>query len=53
MAGKGSRPRKPSVPKEEYSNNFENIFGKKEVKPQWVPPPLPVDEDDAPETDDK
>lgn len=51
MAGKGSRPRKSNVPKEEYSNNFETIFGKKEVKPRWVAPPLPID--DSTDTDTK
>ena len=29
---------------DEYRDNHELIFGKKEPKPRWVPPPLPTDE---------
>ncbi len=42
--GKGSRPRPLSVPLEELDKNFDTIFGKKEPKPRWVPPPLPGEE---------
>ena len=49
MSGKGSRPRPYSVPKEEFDNSYDTIFGKKEPKPRWVPPPLPeVKEDGKP-----
>ena len=34
MAGKGSKPRPFSVPKDQYDNNHETIFGK------YVPPYL-------------
>ena len=40
---KGSRPRPMSVPLEQLNNNIDTIFGKKEPKPRWVPPPLPED----------
>jgi hypothetical protein len=38
---KGSRPRPLSIPIEELNNRLDTIFGKKETKPRWVPPPLP------------
>jgi hypothetical protein len=41
--GKGSSPRPFEVSHTEFSNSFEKIFGKKEPKPRWVPPPLPDD----------
>lgn len=41
---KTSRPRPFSVPLKEFDNTFETIFGKKEPKPRWVPPPLPTEE---------
>lgn len=40
---KGSRPRPLSIPIEELNNRLDTIFGKKEPKPRWVPPPLPED----------
>lgn len=40
---KGSRPRPLSIPLDELNNRLDNIFGKKEPKPRWVPPPLPED----------
>jgi hypothetical protein len=40
---KGSRPRPLSIPLEELNNRLDSIFGKKEPKPRWVPPPLPED----------
>ena len=40
---KGSRPRPLSVPIEELNNRLDTIFGKKEPKPRYVPPPLPED----------
>ena len=39
--GKGSNPRPFEVSYNEFSNSYENTFGKKEPKPRWVPPPLP------------
>lgn len=41
--GKGSRPRPLSIPIEELNNRLDTIFGKKEPKPRYVPPPLPDD----------
>jgi len=41
---KGSRPRPYSVPLKDFDNSFDNIFGKKEPKPRWVPPPVVVQE---------
>lgn len=38
---KGSRPRPLSIPIAELNNRLDTIFGKKEPKPRWVPPPLP------------
>jgi hypothetical protein len=38
---KGSRPRKYSVPLKEFDKTYEEIFGKKTPKEQYVPPPLP------------
>jgi hypothetical protein len=43
--GKGSRARRLAVPKAVFDNNFENIFGKKPPKEQWVPPPLVLKEE--------
>lgn len=40
---KGDRPRPSSIPLSEYNNNLDTIFGKKEPKARWVPPPLPVE----------
>ena len=40
---KGSRPRPLSIPLDELNNRIDNIFGKKEPKPRYVPPPLPED----------
>jgi hypothetical protein len=44
MAGKGSRPRPYSVPLKEFDSSYDNIFGKKETKEQWVPPPTVIKE---------
>ena len=41
---KGSSPRPFTVSQEEYGNRMDAIFGKKPPKPQYVPPPLPVEE---------
>ena len=41
---KGDRPRPMSIPLSEFNDNIDTIFGKKESKPRWVPPPLPVEE---------
>lgn len=41
MSGKGSSPRPYSVSLEEFDNKFDTIFGKKEPKERYVPPPLP------------
>jgi hypothetical protein len=30
-----------SIPIDELNNRLDTIFGKKESKPRWVPPPLP------------
>lgn len=38
---KGSRPRPLSIPIEELNNRLDTIFGKKEPRPRYVPPPLP------------
>jgi len=43
---KGSRPRPMSIPLDELNNRIDTIFGKKEPKPRWVPPPLPEDMQD-------
>ena len=40
---KGSRPRQSIVSQEELAARHTEIFGKKEPKPRWVPPPLPAD----------
>jgi len=40
---KGSRPRPLSIPLDELNDRIEGIFGKKEPKPRYVPPPLPED----------
>ena len=40
---KGSRPRPFSISQEELAQRHDQIFGKKEPKPRWVPPPLPED----------
>ena len=42
--GKGSRARPYSVPLKEFDNSFDNIFGKKEPKERWVPPPVEIKE---------
>lgn len=42
--GKGSRARLLSVPKEQFDNNFDSIFGKKKPREQWVPPPAVIKE---------
>ena len=41
MNGKGSSPRPLAVSLKEFDKNFDTIFGKKEKKEQYVPPPLP------------
>jgi hypothetical protein len=38
---KGTRPRPSVVSQEELAQRHEGIFGKKDPKPRWVPPPLP------------
>ena len=43
---KGSRPRLSTVSQEELAQRHESIFGKKDPKPRWVPPPLPEDMQD-------
>jgi hypothetical protein len=43
---KGSRPRPSVVSQEELAQRHESIFGKKDPKPRWVPPPLPEDMQD-------
>jgi hypothetical protein len=43
MSGKGSRPRPLTIPIDELNSRLDTIFGKKEPKPRWVPPPLPED----------
>jgi len=40
---KGSRPRPFSISQEELAAKHDEIFGKKESKPRWIPPPLPED----------
>jgi hypothetical protein len=45
MSGKGSVPRPYSVPQEEFDRRHEQIFGKREPKPRYVPPPLPAVEE--------
>lgn len=40
---KGSRPRPFSISQEELAARHDEIFGKKEPKPRYVPPPLPED----------
>ena len=40
---KGSRPRPSIVSREELAARHSEIFGKKEPKPRYVPPPLPED----------
>ena len=40
---KGSRPRPFSVSQEELAARHDTIFGTKEPKARWVPPPLPDD----------
>jgi len=39
---KGDRPRPLSIPLTEYNDRLDMIFGKKEPKERYVPPPLPV-----------
>lgn len=38
---KGSRPRPLTISQEELASRIEGIFGKKEPKERYVPPPLP------------
>jgi hypothetical protein len=45
MSGKGDTPRPFDVPYEQYEANHEAIFGKRERR-QYVPPPLPKQEDE-------
>ena len=40
---KGSRPRPAIVSQEELAARHSEIFGTKEPKPRYVPPPLPED----------
>ena len=40
---KGSRPRPSSVSQEELAAKHSEIFGTKDPKPRYVPPPLPED----------
>jgi hypothetical protein len=40
---KGSRPRPFSISQDKLAAKHDEIFGKKEPKPRWVPPPLPED----------
>jgi hypothetical protein len=40
---KGSRPRPFSISQEDLAAKHDEIFGKKEPKPRWIPPPLPED----------
>jgi len=40
---KGSRPRPFSISQEELGNRVENIFGKKPLREQYIPPPLTVE----------
>ena len=40
---KGSRPRPSIVSQEELAARHAEIFGQKEPKPRYVPPPLPED----------
>jgi hypothetical protein len=40
---KGSRPRPSIVSQEELAARHAEIFGKKDPKPRYVPPPLPED----------
>ena len=40
---KGSRPRPSIVSQEELAARHSEIFGRKEPKPRYVPPPLPED----------
>jgi hypothetical protein len=40
---KGSRPRPFSIGQEEFGSRMDSIFGKKEPKEPYVPPPLPVE----------
>jgi hypothetical protein len=41
--GKGSNPRPIEIPREEFRNNWDKIFGKKKAKPQ----PQPTDKKDT------
>ena len=40
---KGSRPRQSIVSQQELAARHAGIFGHKEPKPRYVPPPLPED----------
>jgi len=44
---KGSRPRPYSVPLDQVHATHEAIFGKKPPREQYVPPPLPKNEDEV------
>ena len=37
MAGKGDKPRLRQVPRKQYEENWDRIFGKKEEKPKEEP----------------
>jgi len=41
---KGSASRPFTVTQDEFCNKFDAIFGRKQPKEQYVPPPLPVEE---------
>jgi hypothetical protein len=43
MAGKGDRPRPFSISQREYGDRMDAIFGKKQPKEQYVPPPIPAE----------
>ena len=51
--GKGDKPRPLSVPLEKFDNQFENIFGKKPPKKQWVYVPSESPVDNNTDTDSK
>lgn len=48
---KGSRPRPFTVSQEDFSQSYDNIFGKKPPKERWVLPPLPVLDDKPKDTE--
>ena len=43
---KGTRPRPSVVSQEELANRHNEIFGKKPPKERYIPPPLPVIEEE-------